>query len=123
MTRAARCARCAASPGYTALVLLTLGVPDAGVSVRELADYRAQVTSLDAVVEYHQMWFNLLGQGDASRVQTVVSRQSSVSVARALHRLKGSRYVVVRTAIEATSSGTYEGRARSKITSVLCPIR
>jgi len=38
----------AASPGYTALVLLTLGVPDAGVSVRELADYRAQVTSLDA---------------------------------------------------------------------------
>jgi len=45
--------------------------------LRELADYRAQVTSLDAVVEYHQMWFNLLGQGDASRVQTVVSRQSA----------------------------------------------
>ena len=49
-----------------------LGVPDAGVSVRELADYRAQIASLDAVVEYHQMWFNLLGQGDASRVQTGV---------------------------------------------------
>jgi putative ABC transport system permease protein len=49
-----------------------LGVLNAGVAVKEIADYRAQIGSLDAVVEYHQMWFNLLGQGDPSRVQTGV---------------------------------------------------
>ena len=49
-----------------------IGVANAGVSVKEIADYRAQTTSLDAVVEYHQMSFNLLGRGEASRVQTGV---------------------------------------------------
>jgi predicted permease len=49
-----------------------IGVSDASVSVKELADYRAQTPSLDAMVEYHQMSFNMLGRGEASRVQTGV---------------------------------------------------
>ncbi len=49
-----------------------IGVPNTGVSVKEVADYRAQTESLDAVVEYHQMSFNMLGRGEASRVQTGV---------------------------------------------------
>ena len=47
-------------PSYTAIVLLTLGLG------------RTQTDSLDAVVAYHQMDFNLLGRGEASRVQTGV---------------------------------------------------
>jgi putative ABC transport system permease protein len=49
-----------------------IGVANAGVSVKEILDYRAQTPSLDAVVEYHQMSFNLLGRGEALRVQTGV---------------------------------------------------
>ena len=48
------------------------GLDSAGLSVQELADYRSQTPSLDAIVEYHQMAFNLLGRGDASRVLTGV---------------------------------------------------
>src|SRR3954471_12598628 len=48
------------------------GVANAGVSVKEVNDYRTQTESLDAVLEYHQMSFNLLGRGEASRVQTGV---------------------------------------------------
>src|SRR4051812_24505395 len=49
-----------------------IGVANAGVSVKEVRDYREQTASLDAVVEYHQMNFNMLGRGEASRVQTGV---------------------------------------------------
>jgi putative ABC transport system permease protein len=49
-----------------------IGVTNAGVSVKEIQDYRAQTPSLDTVVEYHQMSFNLLGRGEAMRVQTGV---------------------------------------------------
>jgi putative ABC transport system permease protein len=49
-----------------------LGLMNPGMSVKEIADYRARNDAFDAVVEYHQMWFNLLGRGDASRVQTGV---------------------------------------------------
>jgi predicted permease len=49
-----------------------LGADSIGVSAREMDDYRQQTPSLDALVEYHQMGFNLLGHGDASRVQTGV---------------------------------------------------
>ena len=49
-----------------------IGVANAGVSVKEIQDYRAQTPSLDTIVEYHQMSFNLLGRGDALRVQTGV---------------------------------------------------
>jgi hypothetical protein len=47
-------------------------VTNAGVSVKEVRDYATQTGSLDAVVEYHQMSFNLLLHGEASRVQTGV---------------------------------------------------
>jgi putative ABC transport system permease protein len=48
------------------------GLDQMGVSAKEMDDYRRQTPSLDALVEYHQMAFNLLGRGDASRVQTGV---------------------------------------------------
>ncbi len=43
-----------------------------GFSPLDLADYRAQSQTLDEVVEYHSMPFNLLGRGDPLRVQTGV---------------------------------------------------
>jgi hypothetical protein len=49
-----------------------IGVADTSVSVKEINDYREQTDALDAVVEYHQMSFNMLGRGEASRVQTGV---------------------------------------------------
>ena len=36
------------------------GRPDAGVSIKELYDYRDQTHAFDALVEYHQMNFDLL---------------------------------------------------------------
>jgi len=47
-------------------------VEDAGFSVQEVADLRARARSLDAIVEYHSMWFNLLRRGEPQRVQTGV---------------------------------------------------
>jgi putative ABC transport system permease protein len=49
-----------------------IGVASAGVSVKEINEYRTQTDALDAIVEYHQMSFNMLGRGEASRVQTGV---------------------------------------------------
>jgi putative ABC transport system permease protein len=43
-----------------------------GFSALDLADYRAQNHTLDGVVEYHSMSFDLLGRGDPRRVQTGV---------------------------------------------------
>jgi predicted permease len=57
-----------------------IGVASAGVSVKEIDDYRAQTDALDAVVEYHQMSFNMLGRGEASRVQTGVVSASFFDV-------------------------------------------
>ncbi len=48
------------------------GVDDAGLSIPELADYRAGARSLAGAVEYHQMSFNLLGRGEPLRVETGV---------------------------------------------------
>ncbi len=42
------------------------------VSVSELNDYRVQTRSLDAVVEYHNMQFILLGRAEPEEVQTGV---------------------------------------------------
>jgi putative ABC transport system permease protein len=42
------------------------------VSVSELNDYRVQTQSLDAVVEYHNMQFILLGRAEPEEVQTGV---------------------------------------------------
>src|SRR5690348_7274347 len=47
-------------------------IDDAGFSVQEVADLRAKTRSLDAVVEYHSMSFNLLRHGEPQRVQTGV---------------------------------------------------
>ena len=52
---------------------VTVGkVDDAGFSVQEVVDIRAKARSLDAVVEYHSMSFNLLRRGEPQRVQTGV---------------------------------------------------
>jgi putative ABC transport system permease protein len=47
-------------------------IDDAGFSVQEVADLRAKTRSLDAIVEYHSMSFNLLRRGEPQRVQTGV---------------------------------------------------
>ncbi|MFI5178845.1 MAG: ADOP family duplicated permease, partial [Vicinamibacterales bacterium] len=51
---------------------LRAGISDAGLSALEVADYRQQAASLDAVVEYHQMGFNLIDRDGAKRVVTGV---------------------------------------------------
>ncbi|HEV3060248.1 MAG TPA: ABC transporter permease [Vicinamibacterales bacterium] len=48
------------------------GIADLNLSVKDMADYKAQTSSLDALVEYHQMNFNLLGRDVVSRVTTGV---------------------------------------------------
>jgi predicted permease len=48
------------------------GIQNQGFSPKEVADYREQTTTLDQVVEYHSMWFILLGRGEPERVQTGV---------------------------------------------------
>jgi putative ABC transport system permease protein len=48
------------------------GIADLNLSAKDVADYRTQAGSLDAVVEYHQMGFNLLGRETVSRVKTGV---------------------------------------------------
>jgi len=47
-------------------------VENAGFSPLEVKDYREQTRALDAVVEYHQMQFTLLGGAEAQRVSTAV---------------------------------------------------
>jgi predicted permease len=47
-------------------------VPDAGVSIPELARYRGRLASIRDLVEYHSMSFTLLNQGEPDRVDTGV---------------------------------------------------
>ncbi len=47
-------------------------IDDVGFSVQEVADLTAKTRSLENVVEYHSMSFNLLRRGDPQRVQTGV---------------------------------------------------
>jgi predicted permease len=47
-------------------------VADPAVSINELFDYRARLASVRNLVEYHQMNFTLLNQGDPDRVDTGV---------------------------------------------------
>ena len=47
------------------------GVEDMGFSPQEMGDYR-QTTSLEGVVEFHSMWFILLGLAEPQRVSTGV---------------------------------------------------
>jgi predicted permease len=60
-----------------ALMILRQQRPLAGIdaqpfSATELDDYRRQSTTLHSIVEYHNMWFVLLGRGEPERVQTGV---------------------------------------------------
>jgi putative ABC transport system permease protein len=48
------------------------GQQNIGVSIKELFDYRAQLSSLDEIVEFHQMSFDLLRRGEPDRVLTGV---------------------------------------------------
>src|ERR1700733_6421314 len=48
------------------------GRPNTGVSIKELYDYREQTGAFDALVEYHQMNFDLLKRGEPDRVNTGV---------------------------------------------------
>jgi putative ABC transport system permease protein len=48
------------------------GRTDFGVSIKELYDYRAQLSSFDGLVEFHQMSFDLLERGEPDRVDTGV---------------------------------------------------
>jgi putative ABC transport system permease protein len=48
------------------------GRADAGVSIKELYDYREQTAAFDALVEYHQMNFDLLKRGEPDRVNVGV---------------------------------------------------
>jgi putative ABC transport system permease protein len=48
------------------------GIQAQGFSPKELLDYREMAATLDQVVEYHNMWFILLGRGEPERVQTGV---------------------------------------------------
>ncbi len=51
-------------------------VADAGFAVQEFYDLRKGTKTLDGLVEYHHMWFNLLGRGEPMRVRTgVVSHE------------------------------------------------
>jgi putative ABC transport system permease protein len=59
------------------LVLIRQSAPlagqnDVGVSIRELYDYRERLKSFDALVEFHQMDFDLLRRGEPDRVATGV---------------------------------------------------
>jgi predicted permease len=47
------------------------GISDMGFSYREILDYRT-ATSLSGVVEFHNMWFILLGRSEPERVSTGV---------------------------------------------------
>ena len=48
------------------------GQQNIGVSIKELFDYRAQLSSFDQLVEFHQMSFDLLRRGEPDRVATGV---------------------------------------------------
>lgn len=45
---------------------------DVRFSIPEILDYRAQMRTMDAIVEYHSMAFQLYGLGDPQRLQTGV---------------------------------------------------
>ena len=48
------------------------GQDEVGVSIRELYDYREQLTDFAGLVEFHQMSFDLIDRGDPDRVDTGV---------------------------------------------------
>jgi len=49
-----------------------IGRPDTGVSIAEMADYRAQLTTVQDVAEYHAMSFILIDESGPDRINTGV---------------------------------------------------
>jgi predicted permease len=49
-----------------------VNIPNQGFSAKEIADVRSMADTLEEVVEFHSMWFILLGRGEPERVQTGV---------------------------------------------------
>src|SRR5687767_9266763 len=49
-----------------------INVPNQNFSPKEIDDYRSMSSTLEEVVEFHSMWFILLGRGEPERVQTGV---------------------------------------------------
>ena len=70
------------------------GVEDTGFSYQEILDYRNQSQSLDGVVEFHDMWFILLGRPEPERVATGV-------VSAGFFDVLGVRPLYGRTFVEA----------------------
>ena len=48
------------------------GIQTQGFSPLEIDDYRQQSKTLESIVEYHNMWFVLLGSGEPERLATGV---------------------------------------------------
>ena len=66
------CSRCRTRDGDD-LVILRQQRPRAGIHAQgfsplEMEDYRQQSKTLESIVEYHNMWFVLLGRGEPERV-------------------------------------------------------
>ena len=70
------------------------GIEDTGFSFQEILDYRTQAQSLDGVVEFHDMWFILLGRPEPERVATGV-------VSAGFFDVLGVRPLYGRTFVEA----------------------
>jgi putative ABC transport system permease protein len=73
---------------------LLAGRPVAGISIKELYDYREQARDLDNLVEYHQMTFDLLNRGEPDRVSTGV-------VSHDFFEVLGIKPMLGRTFVEA----------------------
>lgn len=67
-------------------------IEDTYFSQKEIVDYRTQAQSLDAVVEFHSMWFILLGRPEPERVSTGVVSASFFDV-MGVTPLFGRRFV------------------------------
>ena len=73
---------------------LLAGRPVAGISIKELYDYREQARDFDNLVEYHQMTFDLLNRGEPDRVSTGV-------VSHDFFEVLGIKPLLGRTFVEA----------------------
>ena len=68
------------------------GQDEVGVSIRELYDYREQLTDFSGLVEFHQMSFDLIERGDPDRVDTGVVSANFFNVL-GIHPVLGRSFV------------------------------
>ena len=86
------------------------------VGRRRSNDYRAQTASLDAIVEYHQMSFNLLGRGEAvarADRRRLGRSSSTCSASRRCSAARSAPTTIRRMRRRCWSSATPTGRTRS----------